>query len=358
MTNSLRVALLGVTHPHALAHLRTLQALPEVEQIVLWDEDEVALAGAQQSQGQKVAQTYTSLDALLRRGDIAFAVVCVPTDISAAICLKALAAGIHLLAEKPIGRNAAEVEQVVVAAEEGRRQLGVCYQNRYHPITQAARAIVGQGLIGTLTAIEMRLLTTQVRFRDPASWLFKQASAGGGILSWLGCHELDLMRYIAQDEIMSVAAEVATRSGESIDVEDVAILALRFHSGAVGSLHIAYALALHGGGYHNLAGYDSYTSFYGSSGRIYWSHGDPRLHAESTDPAWAAAPTRVIGFSLPASPSYGGAHGEAFVRDYIRSIAGDGVPPASGRDALQVARIVDAAYESSRSGRRVAVTAP
>jgi predicted dehydrogenase len=107
-----------------------------------------------------------------------------------------------------------------------------------------------------------------------------------------------------------------------------------------------------------LAGYDSYTCFYGRGGRVYWSHGDARLHAESTHPDWAGAPTRAFDFSLPASPSYGGAHGEAFVRDFVRSIDQSGSPPASGRDALQVARIVDAAYESSRSGQRVAVAAP
>src|SRR5262245_46442294 len=184
--------LLGLTHPHALAHLRTLQVLPEVEQILLWDEDEQALAAAQQAQAQKLAHCYTDLDALLARGDIQFAIVCVPTEMSPKVCLRALATGIHLLSEQPIGASAAEVERVVTAAERAGLQLGVCYQNRYHPITQQARALIGQGLIGPLVSIEMRMLTTQVRFRDPASWLFR-ASAGGGILSWLGCHELDLM---------------------------------------------------------------------------------------------------------------------------------------------------------------------
>jgi predicted dehydrogenase len=356
MTNSLTAALLGLTHPHALAHLRTLQALPEVECILLWDEDDQALAAARHAHGQKIAQCYTDLDALLARGDVRFAIVCVPTEASPNVCLRALAAGVHLLSEKPIGASAAEVERVVAAAERAGLRLGVCYQNRYHPIAQQARDLVSQGLIGPLVSIEMRMLTTQVRFRDPAGWLFR-ASAGGGILSWLGCHELDLMRYIVGDEIVSVAAEVATRSGESIEVEDVAALALRFRSGAVGTLHMAYALALHGGGYHNLAGYDTYTSFCGRAGRLYWAHGDARLHAESIHPSWASAPTRQFSFAPPASPAYGGAHGEAFARDFIRSIAA-GRPPATGRDALQVARIVEAAYASSRDGRRVAVAAP
>ncbi|MFL5800730.1 MAG: Gfo/Idh/MocA family oxidoreductase, partial [Roseiflexaceae bacterium] len=81
----------------------------------------------------------------------------------------------------------------------------------------------------------------------------------------------------------------------------------------------------------------------------------PRLHVESTDPAWAAAPTRALDFTLAESPAYGGKHGEAFVRDFIQACLGHITLPASGRDALQVAQIVDAAYESSREGRRVTV---
>jgi predicted dehydrogenase len=335
-----------------------VQALPDVAQILLWDEDAQALEHARLAQPQKIGQTFTDLDRLLGHADLLFAIVCMPTDRSPEVCLRALAAGIHLLAEKPIGRDAAEVERVVLEAERTGRQLGVCYQNRYHPIVQEARAIVAQGLIGPLVSVEMRMLTTQVRFRDPGSWLFQQALSGGGILSWLGCHELDLMRYVTQSEIVSVAAEVATRSGEAIDVEDVAVLALRFRSGAVGSLHMAYSLALHGGGYHNLAGYDAYTSFSGQAGRLYWAHNTPRLHVESTHPAWATAPTRALDFTLAESPAYGGAHGEAFARDFLRSIAERTPPPAAGRDALQVARIVAAAYESSAGGRRVAVAAP
>lgn len=352
---SLTAALLGVSHPHSTAHLRTLQALPEVERILLWDEDPEALRRVQETDGLRVAGAFTDLDALLRRDDLTFAIVALPTDVAPGACLLAIEAGKHILVEKPIGRTVGEVERVMGAAERAGLRLGVCYQNRYHPISRQAREIVGAGLLGPLVSVEMRLLTTQVRFRDPSSWLFRRDIAGGGVLSWLGCHDLDLMRYVAQDEIVSVAAEAATRSGEEIDVEDVAVLALRFRSGAVGSLHIGYALALSGGGYHNLAGYDTYISFNGRGGRLHWTNAAPQLHAESADPRWAGAPKRTFGFTLPDSPAYGGAHGERFVRDFIRAATEGGSPPASGHDALQVARIVAAAYESSRSGRRVAV---
>ena len=45
-------------------------------------------------------------------------------------------------------------------------------------------------------AVEARMVTSQVRYRDPAHWLFQRATAGSGILSWLACHYLDLLCYL------------------------------------------------------------------------------------------------------------------------------------------------------------------
>ena len=356
-----KTALLGAINPHSLGHLRTLQALPEVESIFVWDEDELALKSLLEDKGDKVAGAFTDLDALLSREDITFVVAASRTDLCPGICLRALDAGKHVLAEKPLGRTASDAERVVKAAEEAGLMLGVFYTNRSHPIVRRARALIDQGVIGPLMSVEMRWITTQVKRRDPKHWLFNKAYAGGGILAWLGCHYVDMMRYVTGDEIISVAAEVATRSGEDIDVEDIATVALRFRSGAVGSLHGGYVLALSGGGFYNRAGNDTYVAFNGQTGRLYWKPTSTRLclHVESTEESWRDAP--IWEFTLPGmpeSPAYGGVHGESFVSDFIRAAQGEGHVVASGRDALQVARVVDAAYESSRTGRRVDVALP
>jgi predicted dehydrogenase len=201
----------------------------------------------------------------------------------------------------------------------------------------------------------MRIITTAVRMRNPSFWLFSKDQAGGGMLSWLGCHYIDLIRYLTHDEIVSVQAEVATRSGEQIDVEDVAVLSLRLKSGAVASLHAGYILSLSGGGYHNSAGYDTYTGINGRLGRIHWNAtGSPtQVNIETIHPAWAAAPQWSSSYRSGESPAYGGKAGEAFVRRFIRSAQENSEPWATGEDALAVARVVDAAYESSRTGRRI-----
>ncbi len=353
-------ALLGLEHPHSLAHLRTLQALPEVERILLWDSNQAALDAAVQAQGTKVEATYTNLDELLGCDDLFFVIAAVRNDLGPEIFIRALEAGKHLMAEKPIGKTAADTERVIAVAERVGRQLSVCYQNRTNPVIEQARTLVSQGIIGKLTAMEMRMFTTQVQFRNPKHWLFQNDLSGGGILSWLGCHYIDLMRYITGDEIVSVMAETATLSGEDITVEDVATLSLRFRSGALGSLQAGYTLALSGGGYHNKSGYDNYVGINGRAGRMYWTTvGSPtNLYVESTLPAWAGAPQRTFDYTLATSPAYGGVAGEQFLRQFVLAAQGQSAPKTTGYDALQVARVVDAAYESSRTGRRIEIEAP
>jgi predicted dehydrogenase len=353
----INAALLGIEHPHSLAHLRTLQQLPEVEQIYLWDENAAALESTVEAQGAKVASTTTDLNELLDRNDIFFVIAAIRNDLGPDVFIRSLEAGKHLLAEKPIGKTASDTQRVIDVAERTGLKLGVCYQNRANPVIQDARTLLGQGVLGPLLSIEFRMLTTQVQFRNPQHWLFNKEQSGGGILSWLGCHYLDMMHYISGDQVVSVAAEVATRNGEDIDVEDVAALSLRFRSGAVGSLHAGYMLALSGSGYHNSAGYDVYAGFNGRLGRLNWSSsGAPTsFYCESTHPDWGGAPWRTREYTLGQSPAYGGVSGEHFVRRFILAAQGEGEPMATGYDALRVARVVDAAYESSRTGQRVEV---
>jgi predicted dehydrogenase len=353
-----KAALLGIKHPHSLAHLATLQQLPEVESILLWDEDRPALVSAQ-AQADKVEAVYTDLATLLAQADLFFVIAALQTDRGPAIFKQVLSAGKHLLAEKPIGRHQQETQEVIEVAEHAGLKLGVCYQNRQQPLVEDARRLVQQGLLGPLISVEVRMITTQVRFRNPQHWLFRQALAGGGMLSWLGCHYIDLIRYITGDEIVSVMAETAIRSGENIDVEDVAILTMRLDSGAIGSLHVGYMLTMSGTGYRNPTGYDLYLGFNGRAGRLSVT-ATPlvELNLETTDPAWAGAPKRKFIYDLAPSPAYGNVAGEIFVRNFIRAAQGQGDLPAACDDALQVARVVDAAYESSATGRRISIEPP
>lgn len=354
--SELTAALIGLRHPHSVGHLRTLDCLPEVTRIVLWDEDPAAAGDLRGEALDTPIEPAASLADLLARRDLDFVVAAERNDRNPDLFAAVLEAGHHLLAEKPLGRTAGDARRVAAAAERTGRTLSVFYTNRFNPLVAEAQRLVRAGALGTLYSLEVRMLTTQVRFRGPDHWLFDRAAAGGGMLSWLGCHSLDLMQFLTDDPIVSVAAEVATRGGDGIDVEDAATLSMRLGSGALASLHAAYVLALGGGGFYNPAGYDQHFGVYGRQGRLWWDdHGPPELHLESRAPQFAAAPRRTFTFTPAESRAYGGGYGERFVRDFIAATRDEGPAPCPGAAAVRVALIVDAAYESARTGRRVAV---
>lgn len=350
----MKAAILGLSHPHAGILLTTLENLPEITSISLWDADPAVAARPDLPASRKAMPATTDLDAVLAQPDLIFAIVCLRTDQTAAVSHRVIAAGKHLLSEKPAGLNSAEISGLQAAAARAGVVASVLYTRRAHPCVVAARRLAQSGALGQLLTLEARFLTTQVRFRNPTSWLFRREQSGGGILLWLGCHCLDLLQYVPDDEITAVGALLATRSGEAIDVEDLAMLSLRFRSGAIGTFHAGYTLAYSGQGYVNLAGYDSYLGFNGRTGRVVWPDLNPRLLIESP-PAAGQSPAREETFTLPASTSYGGSGGEDFFRQFFAAMEGRGTPPTTLADAVRTARIIEAAEESARSGRFVGI---
>src|SRR5205814_9737078 len=142
--------------------------------------------------------------------------------------------------------------------------------------------------------------------------------------AWLGCHWLDAVRFVTEEEIVRVRAELGTTSGEAIDVEDTAAVAFRTSSGAVGSLHAGYLLAIGNPGYR-AAGHDITMILRGTLGAIVYSGGrnEAPLMLESVAPEWRAASRRAYQFTPTPSPGYGGLAGLDFFRAFLHSASSD-----------------------------------
>lgn len=347
---ALTVGMVGLTHPHSRPHLQTLHALDEVERVLVWDDDTAAREACLGQWPKAVAAA--DLDVLLDGGEAAAVVVALPNREAPAVLLRAAQAGKPVLAEKPCARTAAEFLPVLREIEASGSAFTSFYLWRRHPAMLAIRDLVQSGALGRLTSVELRMVTTQVGMRDPSHWLFRRGIAGGGILSWLGCHWLDLLRHLTGEEVDSVAALTGTVSGEAIDVEDVASVGMRLSGGAVASLYAGYLLAGGRAGYI-APGYDQAIILRGTEGAV--SHrAEGSTHVvtlESHASAYAASPRQEYRFTLPDCPAYGGVYGLEFVRDFL---AGREVP-VSAVDVLRVLEILDAAYASAAEGRVVAV---
>lgn len=343
-------------HPHGPLHVKTLDALPEIEAVRfcgIEGEDIESIA----AETAKTKSTTASLQDLLAHDDLDALMVCVRNDLCPAVLEAAVDAGLPVLFEKPGAIRAADLRQVADRARTSGITLGAMYQNRGNPIMAAVRDARQKGALGSVMAVEARMVSSQVRYRDPSHWLFGKKTAGSGILSWLACHYIDLLCYLMDDRIAEVTAITATQNSEAIEVEDTACLAFRFAGGALGTLNAGYHLSGSQSGYTGAA-YDTFVALRGTDGhvRIPLSSGSG-YSLFSIAPGWASGGMQEHRYEPAQSPAYGGVTGEEFVEAFLAAARMGSPAPATVEDAVHVLDVIEAALESSKTGRLVKVKA-
>jgi UDP-N-acetyl-2-amino-2-deoxyglucuronate dehydrogenase len=356
----LRLGQIGVNHFHATGWAETVLELNDlVEVVAVYDPDPAALERfAPRDRDPRLAERmpealaslprYSDLDRLLTEQRLNLAIVTLPNTLAPDAVVRLARTGVHMMVDKPGARTAAEARRAFGAAREAGVKVAIGLNKRYAPHWREARAMIASGRLGPLIAAEAIMATHSVALRNPRNLLFDRAISGGGILHWLGIHDLDALLWLSGERVVEVQAMTGTVSDDSIDVEDVASVSLRFESGAIGTVHYTYALPRVGG--------DGYVALRGRSGSLKLSSGASGrdLWLEFTGPATLADPVAVqrTTYSTAEVPGYGAA-ALAGLDDLIRAIEEDRDPQATGDDIVRALELVDAAYESAETGRRV-----
>ncbi len=117
---------------------------------------------------------------------------------------------------------------------------------RYASAWRAARAVVAEGVLGTVISGAACFVASTVAVRGPDNPIFDAVGAGGGILSWLGIHDLDALPWLVGEPVVEVMEMTGRVGHPGLQVEDVASVALRFAGGAIFTLAHAYALPARG----------------------------------------------------------------------------------------------------------------
>ncbi|MBM3934509.1 MAG: Gfo/Idh/MocA family oxidoreductase [SAR202 cluster bacterium] len=351
------VGFISSPHPHARLHVKTLDVLPQVEAVHVCGLEGEDVEGLRAQAPGKVKSTGCDLAEILAMDEIDALIVCVRNDLSPAVLEAAVEAGKPVLFEKPGALTAPALQAVAEKAQAKKLTMGVMLQWRGHPICQEVRNANLGGALGRIMTVESRIVTSQVRYRDPKHWLFNKAHAGSGILSWLACHHIDTLCYLMGDRVAEVSAMVGQQNVESIDVEDTAFLSLRFASGAMGTVHAGYHLVGSKAGYSGAA-YDTFLALRGTDGYVRMPLSDEKAYMlSSIAPGWAAGGKRERSFTFPDSPAYGGVAGEDFVMDFLNA-AREGRPALAPIEGMvHVLEVIDAALESSKTGRVVTIGA-
>jgi predicted dehydrogenase len=139
--------------------------------------------------------------------------------------LAAVAAGKPVLTEKPFARNRTEATQVAAAADTAGVPVMEGFHYLFHPVTRRALALAGDGTLGDITHVEVRMAMPEPEAGDPR-WSFELA---GGALMDLGCYGLHVMRQLGHPSVVRAHAKE-----HSPDVDAWCDVELAFPSGATG----------------------------------------------------------------------------------------------------------------------------
>jgi predicted dehydrogenase len=188
----------------------------EVVAIGSRDADRAAAAASQLG----IPNSHGSYDGVLADDAVEAVYIPLPNHLHAEWTRRAAAAGKHVLCEKPLGLDVAEVTDMIEACRAAGVQLMEAFMYRLHPLWQRAHQLVAEGAIGELEAIQARFTYHNV---DPAN-IRNVAAYGGGAVMDIGCYPINVARWFFGGEPSDVTAMVRRDPDFGTDAVTSAIL--------------------------------------------------------------------------------------------------------------------------------------
>jgi predicted dehydrogenase len=333
-------------------HAQAIAGLPERAELSLVVSRREATARAL-AQARGARGHTTDFDAVLADPDIDALSISTPTATHAELAVAALEAGKHVMIEKPIDVSLEAADRIIAAEAASGRKVGVVSQHRFDRATERVLAAIRGGELGRLTSgVASCAWWRPQSYYDSGRWRGTWAMDGGGAIMNQTIHVIDLLIAMlgAPTEVFAYTARLAH---ERIEVEDTAVAAVRFDSGALGMIHGTTAA---------YPGLDAAVRVYGTAGSAVIADDElVYFHArgeapELTRPTPLAETNQVTAADAvaPEQHSLGPAHVAQFA-DFVDAIQTDRPVRVGARDGRAALAVVVSLYESAASGRPVAI---
>lgn len=229
--NQYKTAVVGLNM--GLAHAYAYRASERSELTYVVDLDEAKAAKVAQELGCRYATDWTEI-----LDEIDAVSLCTPHHLHASQALTAIAAGKHVILEKPLANSEEECLEVTRAAEEKGVTLMLAYVVRYMPAIQKLKEAIESGRYGTPIHAECWVLG-YLPPMPPQSWFSKKKTLGGGVLFSHGCHYIDILLWLLGNprRVVSLGTRVGT---EWLEGEGTAHSTIEFENGALGHLNCSW----------------------------------------------------------------------------------------------------------------------
>ena len=338
----LRFALVGCGRI-AANHMDSLARHAErAELVAVCDSDPAALAAAVTRTGAQGFAQYAQLLAQAESRGVDCVVLATPSGLHARQVTEAAQAGLHVMTEKPMATRWADGLAMVRACDEARVRLFVVKQNRRNRTLLLLRQAIQAGRFGRIYMVTVNVFWSRPQsYYDSAAWRGTWEFDGGAFMNQAS-HYIDLLDWMV-GPVESVMAYTGTLARD-IEVEDTGVAALRWRSGAMGSVNVT--MLTHP---KNLEGS---ITILGENGSVrvggvavnkieHWAFAQPHEMDAGLDDA-SYQTTSVYGFGHPL-----------YYDNVIRTLRGECEPETDGREGLKTLELLIAMYLSARDGKRV-----
>ncbi|WP_426452080.1 Gfo/Idh/MocA family protein [Paenibacillus sp. S-38] len=357
MSKVYRIGIIGCGGIANGKHMPALKNQPNAEMVAFCDVVEERAQEAKNAFGTPDAKVYTDYRELLSDGTLDIVHVCTPNDSHADISILALESGKHVMCEKPMAKTAADARRMVEAAKRTGKKLTIGYQNRFRSDSQYLKRVCADGELGEIYygkahAIRRRAVPTWGVFLD-------EEKQGGGPLIDIGTHALDLTLWMMDNykpkavlgtafHKLSKKADAANAWGswdpDKFTVEDSAVGMITMQNGATIMLESSWAINLVKTG-------EAKTTLCGTEGGADMEDG-LRINGEKHSKLF----TNHIELDGRGVDFYEGSKdnpADLEAKLWLEAIENDTEPVVTPEQACVVSEILEAIYESSKTGKAI-----
>jgi predicted dehydrogenase len=222
----LRIGTLGAARITPAALIRPARMVPEVTVAAVAARD--SARARQFAARHGIERVHDSYEALIADPDLDAIYNPLPNSLHAPWTLRAIAAGKHVLCEKPFASNEGEAAEVASAARSSGLVVVEAFHYRYHPLASRMRSAVAE--LGQLRHLEAYLSFPVPRFSD----IRFQFDLAGGATMDAGCYPINCIRMLGQGEPTVVSARAKLRGR---DIDRAMVADFSFPDGATGRIH-------------------------------------------------------------------------------------------------------------------------
>jgi myo-inositol 2-dehydrogenase/D-chiro-inositol 1-dehydrogenase len=294
-----------------------------------------------------VPHAFTDYRRLLDLPDVHVLDLALPNDLHCAATLAAASAGRHVICEKPLCVTLAEADRMIAACAAAGVKLMYAEELCFTPKYVRAKELVDAGALGEITLVKQ----SEKHDGPHAEWFWDVSRSGGGVALDMGCHALEFFRWILDKRpITGVFAQMGTHVHHArTEGDDNAILVVEFAGGAVGLAEESWTKP---------GGMDDRAEIHGTQGVTYADllHGNALETFSKVGYGYAvekAGETRGWSFTMFEEIwNYGFPQEMAH---FVECVQHDLQPRETGEDGRAVLEAIYAAYESARTGCKVAL---